>query len=70
VLTGLLFLHENWGVKFSKHGKLSEAYKGTEDAPVKVCCYRMTLLTGCTGKAYFPDIDATFAGIRMGFSLA
>lgn len=57
---------ENWGVgRFVRHGRLDQAVKGTEDAPVKLLMshdpshWRAQVLN-------YPDIDATFSGHTHG----
>jgi predicted MPP superfamily phosphohydrolase len=58
---------ENWGVKrFSKYGKIEDAYKGTEEASARLLLshdpshWEAKVLN-------YPDIDVTFSGHTHGF---
>lgn len=60
--------NENWGAgRFSKYGKLKEAYAGTEDAPVKLLLSHDPSHWDAQVRPGFPDIDMTFAGHTHGF---
>jgi len=58
---------ENWGAKFSKHGKLEQAYTGTEDAAVKLLLSHDPSHWDAQVKPLYPDIDIAFAGHTHGF---
>ncbi len=59
---------ENWGAgRFSKYGKLEEAYKGTEDVPVKLLLSHDPSHWDAQVRPEFGDIDVTFAGHTHGF---
>jgi len=59
---------ENWGKgHFSKHGKLSVAYKGTEDIPFKLLMSHDPSHWDIEVRPKFPDIDLTLAGHTHGF---
>jgi len=58
---------ENWGVKrFSKYGKISEAYRGAEDADAKLLLSHDPSHWEAKVLDY-PDIDLTFSGHTHGF---
>jgi len=58
---------ENWGIKrFSKYGKLEEAYKGTEEAAVRLLMSHDPSHWEAKVLDY-PDIDMTFSGHTHGF---
>lgn len=59
---------ENWGGgRFAKYGKLGEAYKGTEDAPVKLLLSHDPSHWDAQVRKMYPDIDLAFAGHTHGF---
>jgi predicted MPP superfamily phosphohydrolase len=60
---------ENWGAKgnFPKYGKLKEAYKGTEDAPVKLLLSHDPSHWRAQVLNTYKDIDVTFSGHTHGF---
>jgi predicted MPP superfamily phosphohydrolase len=58
---------ENWGTKFSKHGKLDEAYRGTDEAAVKLLLSHDPTHWDAQVRPGFKDIDVTFAGHTHGF---
>lgn len=59
---------ENWGAgRFSKYGKLNEAYKGTEDIPVKLLLSHDPSHWDAQVRTDYPDIDIMFAGHTHGF---
>jgi predicted MPP superfamily phosphohydrolase len=59
---------ENWGErKFSKYGKLEEAYAGTEEAPVKLLLSHDPSHWDSQVRPLYPDIDIAFAGHTHGF---
>lgn len=59
--------NENWGVRFSKYGKLDQAYRGTEEAAVKLLLSHDPTHWDAQVRTQFPDIDMTFAGHTHGF---
>lgn len=59
---------ENWGGgHFAKYGKLDEAYRGTEEAPVKILLSHDPSHWDAQVRKLYPDIDLTFAGHTHGF---
>jgi predicted MPP superfamily phosphohydrolase len=59
---------ENWGTgRFSKYGKLDEAYAGTEEAPVKFLLSHDPTHWDAQVRPLHPDIDVMFAGHTHGF---
>jgi predicted MPP superfamily phosphohydrolase len=59
---------ENWGAgRFSKYGKLDEAYKGTEDKPVKLLLSHDPSHWDAQVRREYEDIDMMFAGHTHGF---
>ncbi len=64
---------ENWGVgppsRFPKYGKLADAYKGTEDAPVRILLSHDPSHWDAQVRPEFPDIGLTFAGHTHGFQM-
>ena len=58
---------ENWGARFSKHGKLDQAYSGSEEAPVKLLLSHDPSHWDAQVKPFYPDIDIAFAGHTHGF---
>jgi len=59
---------ENWGTgRFPKYGKLDEAYKGVEDAPVKLLLSHDPSHWDAEVRKKYPDIDIMFAGHTHGF---
>jgi uncharacterized protein len=60
--------NENWGAgRFSKYGKLNQAYKGTEEAAVKLLLSHDPSHWDAQVRPEFPDIDMTFSGHTHGF---
>lgn len=59
--------NENWGARFSKHGDLDLAAKGTEDAAVKLLLSHDPTHWDAQVRPNHPDIDMTFAGHTHGF---
>jgi uncharacterized protein len=61
---------ENWGMgppqRFPKYGKLAQAYKGTEEAPVRLLLSHDPSHWDAQIRPEFPDIDVTFAGHTHG----
>lgn len=64
---------ENWGMgpslRFPKYGKLNEAYKGTEEAPVRLLLSHDPSHWDAEIRPDFPHIDLTFAGHTHGFQV-
>src|SRR5690606_15204690 len=61
---------ENWGKgRFPKFGKLDEAYRGTEDTPVKLLLSHDPSHWDAIVRPSFPDIDVMFAGHTHGFQM-
>lgn len=59
---------ENWGAgRFSKYGKLAQAYAGTEQAPVKLLLSHDPSHWDAEVRANYPSIDVAFAGHTHGF---
>jgi predicted MPP superfamily phosphohydrolase len=59
---------ENWGAgRFSKHGKIDAAYRGTEEAAVKLLLSHDPSHWDAQIRPSFPDIDLMFAGHTHGF---
>ena len=59
---------ENWGAgRFSKYGKLDQAYKGSEDAAVKLLLSHDPSHWDAQVRPNYPDIDVAFAGHTHGF---
>jgi uncharacterized protein len=59
---------ENWGAgRFSKYGKLDEAYHGTRDVPVKLLLSHDPSHWDAQVRQQHPDIDIMFAGHTHGF---
>lgn len=59
---------ENWGKgRFSKYGKLTDAYKGSEDSPVKILLSHDPSHWDEEVRPGFPNIDLTLAGHTHGF---
>ena len=61
---------ENWGTRFSKHGKLEEAYKGTEEAAVKLLLSHDPTHWDAEVRPSYKDIDVMFAGHTHGAQFA
>ena len=60
--------NENWGGRgFAKYGKLEQAYKGTEDAPVKLLLSHDPSHWDLQVRPEFPEIDIMFSGHTHGF---
>lgn len=59
---------ENWGAgRFSKYGKMDQAYRGTEEAPVKLLLSHDPSHWDAQVRPLYPDIDIAFAGHTHGF---
>jgi len=59
---------ENWGAgRFSKYGKLDQAYAGTEEAPVKLLLSHDPSHWDAQVRPLYPDIDLMLAGHTHGF---
>lgn len=59
---------ENWGAgRFAKYGKLDEAYRGSEEAPVKLLLSHDPSHWDAQVRPNYPDIDVAFAGHTHGF---
>lgn len=59
---------ENWGAgRFSKHGKITEAYRGTDEAAVKLLLSHDPSHWDAEIRPSFPDIDLMLAGHTHGF---
>ena len=59
---------ENWGAgRFSKHGNIDAAYRGTETAAVKLLLSHDPSHWDAQIRPSFPDIDMMFAGHTHGF---
>lgn len=58
---------ENWGTRFSKHGKLALASQGTAHAPVKLLLSHDPSHWDAEVRPQFGDIDVTFSGHTHGF---
>jgi uncharacterized protein len=57
---------ENWGTRFSKHGKLDEAYRGTDEAAVKLLLSHDPTHWDAEVRPGYKDIDVMFAGHTHG----
>jgi uncharacterized protein len=64
---------ENWGIgpplRFPKYGKLADAYRGSEEASVKILLSHDPTHWDAQIRPDFPDIDLTFAGHTHGYQL-
>jgi predicted MPP superfamily phosphohydrolase len=64
---------ENWGMgpshRFPKYGKLQEAYRGTENVPVRLLLSHDPSHWDAEVRPHFPKIDLTFAGHTHGFQM-
>jgi predicted MPP superfamily phosphohydrolase len=64
---------ENWGtgpaLRFPKYGKLGDAYKGTEDVPVRLLLSHDPSHWDAEIRPKFPKVDLTFAGHTHGFQM-
>lgn len=59
---------ENWGAgRFSKYGKLDQAYAGTEESAVKLLLSHDPSHWDAQVRKNYPDIDVSFAGHTHGF---
>lgn len=59
---------ENWGAgRFSKYGKLDEAYKGSEEAAVKILLSHDPTSWDAIVRPNYKDIDLTLSGHTHGF---
>jgi uncharacterized protein len=60
--------NENWGGRgFAKYGKLSQAFNGTHDAPVKLLLSHDPSHWDLQVRREFPEIDIMFSGHTHGF---
>jgi uncharacterized protein len=60
--------NENWGGRgFAKYGKLDQAYRGTEEAQVKLLLSHDPSHWDAQVRRDFPDIDVMFSGHTHGF---
>ncbi len=60
--------NENWGGgRFAKYGRLDEAYRGTEEAAVKLLLSHDPSHWDAQVRKLYPDIDIMFAGHTHGF---
>lgn len=60
--------NDNWGAgRFAKYGKLDEAYRGTEEAPVKLLLSHDPSHWDAQVRQHYKDIDIMFAGHTHGF---
>jgi uncharacterized protein len=57
---------ENWGTRFSKHGKLDEAYRNTDKAAVKLLLSHDPTHWDAEVRPNYTDIDVMFAGHTHG----
>jgi len=57
---------ENWGTRFSKHGELDKAYRGTEEAAVKLLLSHDPTHWDAQVRPLHKDIDVMFAGHTHG----
>jgi uncharacterized protein len=57
---------ENWGTRFSKHGRLDEAYRGTDQAAVKLLLSHDPTHWDAEVRPGYKDIDVTFSGHTHG----
>jgi predicted MPP superfamily phosphohydrolase len=58
---------ENWGKgRFSKYGKMAEAYKGTEDIPFKILMSHDPSHWDAEVRPKYPDVDLTLSGHTHG----
>jgi uncharacterized protein len=57
---------ENWGTRFSKHGKLDEAYRNTDEAAVKLLLSHDPTHWDAEVRPNYKDIDVTFSGHTHG----
>lgn len=57
---------QNWGRRFVQHGNLAKAYRGTEDAPVKLLLSHDPSHWDAQVRPQYPDIDVAFAGHTHG----
>ena len=59
---------ENWGMRgFTQYGRMEEAYKGTEDAPVKLLLSHDPSHWDGQVRPQYGDIDVMFSGHTHGF---
>lgn len=60
--------NENWGGRgFAKYGKLDQAYKGSEEAQVKLLLSHDPSHWDAQVRPHYPDIDVMFSGHTHGF---
>jgi uncharacterized protein len=57
---------ENWGTRFSKHGELVKAYRGTNEAAVKLLLSHDPTHWDAEVRPGYEDIDVMFAGHTHG----
>ena len=57
---------ENWGTRFVKHGKLSLAYEGTQESPVKILMSHDPSHWDAQVRPLYSDIDLTLSGHTHG----
>lgn len=57
---------ENWGAKFSKYGRMDEAYPGSEKYPFKILMSHDPSHWDAEVRVKYPDIDLTLAGHTHG----
>jgi uncharacterized protein len=57
---------ENWGTRFSKHGELDKAYRGTDEAAVKLLLSHDPTHWDAEVRPRYKDIDVMFAGHTHG----
>lgn len=62
---------ENWSAKghFGRHGKMSEAYPGTENIPFKILMSHDPSHWDAEVRPYYPDIDLTLSGHTHGMQM-
>jgi predicted MPP superfamily phosphohydrolase len=59
---------ENWGAgRFSKYGKMEQAYAGTQEGAVKLLLSHDPSHWDAQVRPHYPDIDVAFAGHTHGF---
>ena len=60
--------NENWGAgRFAKYGDIHQAYKGSEEAPVKILLSHDPSHWDAKVRTNYPGIDLMFAGHTHGF---
>ena len=58
---------ENWGARFVKHGRLNDAWRGTEEGAVKLLLSHDPSHWDAQVRPGYPDINMMFAGHTHGF---